>query len=165
MTIEFPLQPVNIWIFEEVFGDFWWVCAKVIRIWPEFTCLRVFEIIFENPETRRVKTGLGPCGLGFWAGLGPCALFRLVYFNIPQCAGRRQKFSIHWHTQYRLSNFRLCVTSKGIEFSAFASISRYSSCKFEKLAPQKRKYQLCSNHLLVQNDGRSIGFSPGEKRV
>ena len=45
---------------------FGWVFVKVIRIWPEFTCLWVLEIIFENTETRKVKTKI------MRAWLGPC---------------------------------------------------------------------------------------------
>ena len=30
--------------------------AEVIRIWTNFTCLRVLEIIFQNPETSKIQT-------------------------------------------------------------------------------------------------------------
>ena len=30
--------------------------SEVIRIWPKFTCLKVLKIIFENPETGKIKT-------------------------------------------------------------------------------------------------------------
>ena len=52
VTVEFPLQTVNIWILRKPSATFF---EKVIRIWTEFTCLRVLEIIFENPETRKVQ--------------------------------------------------------------------------------------------------------------